>query len=148
MKIFIGSDHNGFRLKQKLMEYLARAGYDTVDEGGLSLNPEDDFTEFAARVAMAVLGSKAAESRGILICGSGQGMCMAANRFKGIRASLVWDRQEARLTRNDNDSNILCLPAHAIDAKDVDIIVETWLHTPFAAAPRYIRRNSQLDELH
>ncbi len=148
MKIFIGSDHNGFQLKTKLMEYLARAGYEVQDKGDVKFNPEDDFPEYAVHVAMAVLGSNDADARGILVCGSGQGMCMAANRFKGIRASLVWDRQEARLTRNDNDSNILCLPARAIDPKDVNIIVETWLNTAFAAAPRYVRRNQQLDELH
>jgi len=147
MKIFIGSDHNGFQVKHSLIEYLGRAGYEVEDKGDLKLNSEDDFPEFATHVAMAVLGSNDADARGILVCGSGQGMCMAANRFKGIRASLVWDRQEARLTRNDNDSNVLCLPAKAIDVNDINIIVETWLNTPFAAAPRYIRRNKQLDEL-
>jgi len=147
MKIFIGSDHHGFQVKRSLIDYLNRAGYEVEDKGDLKLNPDDDFPEFATHVSMAVLGSNDPDPRGILICGSGQGMCMAANRFKGIRASLVWDRQEARLTRNDNDSNVLCLPSRAIDSKDVNIIVETWLNAPFAAAPRYIRRNKQLDAL-
>jgi ribose 5-phosphate isomerase B len=134
-------------MKHELIEYLRRAGYEVEDKGDVKLNPDDDFPEFATHVSMAVLGSNDPDARGILICGSGQGMCMAANRHKGIRASLVWDRKEARLTRNDNDSNVLCLPAHAVEDKDVNIIVETWLNTPFAAAPRYIRRNKQLDEL-
>ena len=74
---------------------------------------------------------------------------MAANRFHGIRASLVWDEREAKLTRNDNDSNVLCLPARVLDAEgdEWQKIIDAWLDTPFAGAPRYVRRNRQLDEL-
>jgi ribose 5-phosphate isomerase B len=147
MKIYIGADHNGFHLKNKLKSYLMRAGYDVEDEGDDKLDPEDDFPIFASKVATAVLTSADKDPRGILICGSGQGMCMAANRFKGIRASTVWDRTEAKLTRNDNDSNVLCIPARVVDSKEMDLIVETWLNTPFAKAARYIRRNKQLDEI-
>lgn len=147
MKIFLGSDHAGFHLKEKVFAYLSKREYDVEDEGDKELNPEDDFPEFAQRVVIKILGED--DARGILICGSGQGMCMAANRFHGIRASLVWDESEAKLTRNDNDSNILCLPARVIEAEDIEWqkIIDAWLSTPFAAAPRYIRRNRQLDEL-
>lgn len=147
MKIFLGSDHAGFHLKEKVFAYLSKREYDVEDEGDKELNPEDDFPEFAQRVVIKILGED--DARGILICGSGQGMCMAANRFHGIRASLVWDESEAKLTRNDNDSNILCLPARVIEAEDIEWqkIIDAWLDTPFAAAPRYIRRNRQLDEL-
>ena len=84
-----------------------------------------------------------------MLCGGGQGMCMAANRFKGIRASVIWDAYEARMTRNDNDSNVLCIPARVFrnDEKGWKDILDTWLETPFAAAPRFKRRNAELDEL-
>lgn len=147
MKIFIGADHNGFGLKSKLSDYLKRAGYDIVDEGDERLDPEDDFPVFAGKVCMAVLGSDDADPRGILICGSGQGMCMAANRFKGIRASLAWDQTSAREARNDDNANVLCLPAKLLDGAQADVIVETWLNTPFANAPRFVRRLKELDEL-
>lgn len=147
MKIFLGSDHAGFHLKEKVFAHLSKRDYDVEDVGDKELNPEDDFPEFAQMVAIKVLGED--DARGILICGSGQGMCMAANRFRGIRASLVWDEREAKLTRNDNDSNILCLPASVLDQNDTEWqkIVDAWLTTPFANAARYIRRNRQLDEL-
>ena len=76
-------------------------------------------------------------------------MCMVANRFKGIRASVIWDAFEAKMTRQDNNSNVLCLPARILDEDDVAWkgIVETWLNTPYIDAPRYNRRNAQLDQL-
>jgi ribose 5-phosphate isomerase B len=147
MKIFIGADHNGFALKHKLVEYLQRAGYDIEDMGDDHLDPEDDFPTFASKTALAVLGSDDPDPRGILMCGSGQGVCMAANRFKGIRASLCWDRQSARDVRNDDNANVLCLPAKVIEASEANIIAETWLNTPFANAPRFVRRLKQLDEI-
>lgn len=146
MVIYIGADHNGYALKYKLSEYLKRAGYSVVDEGDDHLDPDDDFPVFAARVVSAMLGSDDPDPRGILICGSGQGMCMAANRHKGIRASLCWDRQSAREVRNDDNSNVLCLPGRLLEEKEADIVVETWLNTPFANAPRFVRRLQQLDQ--
>ncbi len=147
MKIYIGADHNGFAFKQDIADFLTRSGHEVVDEGGERLNPQDDFPQFAARVVAAMLGSDDIDPRGILICGSGQGMCIAANRFKGIRASLVWDLAEARMSRNDDDCNVLCLPARLMTAKEAEPIVSAWLHTPFAEAPRFKRRIQQLDQL-
>lgn len=146
MKIYIGADHNGFDLKQTLIEELTRAGYEVVDEGG-ERKPEDDFPVFAARVVGAMKASDDDDPRGILICGSGQGMCMAANRFNGIRASLVWSMEEARAARNDDDSNILCLPARYLAAKQAIQLAEAWLSTPFAGAARFKRRIRELDRL-
>jgi len=150
MKIFLGSDHNGFHLKEKLFAYLAKRGYDVADVGGKVLDPSDDFPEFAHMAALKVLGEEEGEGRAILLCGGGQGMAIAANRFRGIRASVVWDAYEAKMTRNDNDSNILCLPSRIFDdAEDAEWegIVETWLSTPFASAVRFKRRNAQIDEI-
>lgn len=147
MLIFLGSDHNGLDLKRQVKSLLERAGHDVVDEGDQKLNPEDDFPVFAARVVSAMLASDEKEPRGILICGSGQGMCMAANRFKGIRAALCWNTQEARAARNDDNSNVLCLSARSTDEAAAEEIVSVWLSTPFSGATRFIRRLKELDEL-
>ena len=149
MKIYLGSDHNGFHLKQEVFSYLVKHGYDVEDIGDETPDPNDDFPEFAQSVALKVIGSEEKDPRGILICGSGQGMAMAANRFRGIRASVVWDVHEAKMTRNDNDSNVLCLPGRSIRTEDAEWqgIIETWLNTPFLDAVRFKRRNAQLDEL-
>lgn len=149
MKIYLGADHNGFEYKQKLSEYLKKTGYEVVDEGDTALSPEDDFPQFAGKVVNAMRGDSldANETRGILICGSGQGMCMAANRFRGIRASLCWDQEEARAARNDDDSNVLCLSSRYLGYDTTAGIVHTWLMTPFAGAPRFKRRIQELDEL-
>ena len=148
MKIFLGSDHNGFHMKEHVFAYLAKHGYDVHDVGDSVPDPQDDFPEFAQAAALKVLGEED-ESRAILLCGGGQGMAMAANRFRGIRASVIWDAFEAKMTRNDNDSNVLCLPSRILEDDDAawQGIIETWLNTPFAAATRYKRRNAQLDEL-
>lgn len=128
---------------------MAKYNYDIEDVGGRELNPDDDFPQFAQAAALRVIGDGSEDPRAILICGGGQGMCMAANRFKGIRASVIWDAAEARLTRNDNNSNVLCLPARVLEGNDDAWrgIIETWLNTPYANAPRFNRRNAQLDEL-
>lgn len=145
MTIYLGADHNGFRLKEKIHAYLLEQGYEVVDKGDERFDKGDDFPMYGARVASEVLAHK--DSVGILICGSGQGMCIAANRFKGIRASLVWNEDEAHDSRNDDDSNVLCLPARQINFSEAREIVDTWMNTEFSGAARFRRRNAQLDEL-
>ncbi|OYW42078.1 RpiB/LacA/LacB family sugar-phosphate isomerase [Candidatus Saccharibacteria bacterium 32-45-3] len=150
MKIYLGADHQGFHLKEHIMAYLSKHGYDVEDVGDSVLDPADDFPLFAQSVALKVLGSDDKDPRGILICGGGQGMAIAANRFRGIRASVIWDAFEAKMTRNDNDSNVLALPARIFSETDDDVwqgIIETWLNTPYADAVRFRRRNAELDEL-
>lgn len=148
MKVYIGADHNGFELKKSLSDYLQKNGYEVVDEGGVSLAPEDDFPQFASKVVNAMRGDQdPSQARGILICGSGQGMCMAANRFKGIRAALAYDQEEARTARNDDDSNVLCLSARTMSFDKSVGVLHTWLMTPFAGANRFKRRIQELDQL-
>jgi ribose 5-phosphate isomerase B len=149
MKIFIGADHNGFQLRNMIVQYLRKAGYDVQDDGDVQLDPNDDFPIFAQKVVADMLSSDDKDPRGILICGSGQGMCMAANRFKGIRAALGYDKEAARSSRNDDDSNVLCLPARLIqqDKTAVNVLIETWLNTPFAGAPRFVRRIQEMDNI-
>ncbi|AHB42704.1 Sugar-phosphate isomerase, RpiB/LacA/LacB family [Candidatus Saccharibacteria bacterium RAAC3_TM7_1] len=149
MKIYLGADHQGFYLKERLFAYLAKHGYDVDDVGGKELDPADDFPEFAQLAAMKIIGEEDKDPRAILLCGGGQGMAMAANRFRGIRAAVIWDAFEAKMTRNDNDSNVLCLPARVLEDDEAawQGIVETWLNTPFAGAARFKRRNMQIDEV-
>lgn len=147
MKLYIGADHNGFELKRQLMDYLRHNGYDVSDEGDLTHDPEDDYPLFAAKVVTAMRASDDHNARGILICGSGQGICIAANRFKGIRASVCDNVEDARSGRNDDDTNVLCLPARIVNLSQAESIVKTWLDTGFAGAARFKRRIVQLDEL-
>jgi ribose 5-phosphate isomerase B len=149
MKIFIGADHKGFGPKKQLLDYLVKAGYDVEDIGDNTFDPDDDFPQFASIAVRKVLTSDNQDPRAILICGSGQGMMMAANRFKGIRAGLGWNAAAAKSTRNDEDSNVLAMPSELFeeDGQKAFNIVESWLNTPFAGATRYLRRNKELDNL-
>lgn len=149
MKIYIGSDHQGFHLKEAVRAWLTKNGQEVEDVGDTKLDPNDDYPQFAQKAAHRLLTSDDSDSRAILICGGGQGMAMAANRFKGIRAAVIWDAEEARMTRLDNDSNILCLPSRILDGDmhNVYTIIETWLETKFSAAPRHQRRNKELDDI-
>ena len=149
MKIYLGADHQGFHMKEKVFAYLAKHGYDIEDVGDGELDPNDDFPDFAQLAATRIIGDTGDDPRAILICGGGQGMAMAANRFRGIRAAVIWDAYEAKMTRHDNDSNVLCLPSRVVEDDEAlwKGIVETWLNTPFGAAARFKRRNAQIDEL-
>ena len=153
MKIFLGADHRGFYLKEKIFKYLKDSGYDIEDIGGFEYDPNDDFPEFARVAVSKIRANEKYDPRAILICGGAQGMGMAANRFKGIRASVVWEPEEAKWTRNDNDSNVICLPARVFDKDEAEAeakwkeTVDVWLKTPFAAAPRFVRRNKHIDEV-
>jgi ribose 5-phosphate isomerase B len=147
MKVYIGADHNGYHMRKALLEHLKKSGYDTEDDGDQQLNPEDDYPIFAAKVVSGIKASNDHDARGILICGSGQGMCMAANRFKGIRAALGYDKESVRTSRNDDDANVLCLPARVLAGDKANELVELFLQTPFAGAPRFKRRIKEIDEL-
>ena len=136
-------------MKEAVLEYLKKRDLNVEDVSGHELDPADDFPEFAHAAASRVINDASDESRAILICGGGQCMAMAANRFRGIRASVIWDAYEAKMTRNDNDSNVLCLPSRVLanDEAEWKDIIDTWLTTPFASAARYKRRNAQIDEV-
>jgi len=149
MIVFVGSDHNGFFMKKTVIDYLKKRGIQTMDVGDDKLDPDDDFPIFAAHAVTAIKTSHDKDPRAILLCGSGQGMMMAANRFHGIRAGLGWSVEAAHDIRNDEDSNVLALPSQLF--KDnrtlAQSIIDAFIDTPFAAAPRFIRRNTELDNL-
>jgi len=150
MNIYLGADHQGYYLKEKVFAYLAKHNYAVHGIGDSELDPDDDFPDFAQMAATKVIGDTDKDPRAILLCGGGQGMAMAANRFTSIRASVIWDAHEAKQTRYDNDSNVLCLPARVLSEQDDAVwkgIIETWLNTPFSNIPRFKRRNAQIDEM-
>ncbi len=150
MKIYLGADHQGFELKSKVFAYLSKNGYEVEDVGDRVLDPHDDYPQFAQEAVLKVLGSDDADPRAILICGGGQGMAIAANRFRGIRAVVIWDAHEAKMSRVDNDANVLSLPARLLtDQEEVAYgIIETWLNTKFSGASRHRRRIRELDEIY
>lgn len=145
MKIYLAADHNGFYLRKDLLNYLKRAGYDVQDDGDDRLDPDDDFPIFAAKVVNDLLSSDDSDPRGILLCGSGQGMCMAANRFRGIRACMGYSRETIKASRHDEDSNVLCLAAKVLEKDNVNMMIETFLNTPFAQLGRYQKRIQEMD---
>ena len=142
MKIYIGADHAGFRLKDKLKIYLQKLKHNVVDLGNSVYNKNDDYPLFSGKVARAV--AKNNNYSGILICGSGQGVCIAANKIRNVRAILAENTTDARLARNDDDANVLCLQGRYITDGKAKSIVKTFLGTKFGKAKRYKRR---LDEI-
>ncbi|MCL2280716.1 RpiB/LacA/LacB family sugar-phosphate isomerase [Candidatus Saccharibacteria bacterium] len=150
MVIYLGADHRGFYLKNKVFAYLTKRGYTVEDVGDKELNPDDDFPQFAAAAALKLIDEENDVDKAILICGGGQGMAMAANRFRGVRAIVATTAEDARWGRNDNDANALSLPARILDNDDDQYwqdIIDTFLMTEFSGATRHARRNRELDEL-
>lgn len=135
-------------MKQAIFAWLSKEGLDVEDVGDTAPDPKDDYPQFAQMAALKLLGDSDNDSRAIIICGGGQGMAIAANRFKGIRAAVAWDAQEAKFSRLDNDSNVLALPARILDGdfNNVKDVVSTWLDTSFSGAARHTRRIQELDE--
>lgn len=142
MKVYLAADHAGFELKNFLAEQLS-AEYEVEDLGANVLDPDDDYPAYAKQLADKIVSDHG--SRGIMVCGSGQGMAIVANRNKGVRAAIVWNEETAKETREDNDSNVLSLPARFIDQRTALAAANTWLKTPFAGTARHQRRVNQID---
>ncbi|MFH1063622.1 MAG: ribose 5-phosphate isomerase B [Candidatus Woesearchaeota archaeon] len=136
MNITIGSDHAGFKIKEKLKEYLEKKGISCDDMGTHSEEPVD-YPDYAEEVAKKVTKSGNSHKRGILICGSGTGMVIAANKVKGARAVAAYDEYTARMSREDNDTNILCLRGREFPFEKIKTITDTWLNTPFSEKKRH-----------
>ncbi len=143
MKLYLGADHRGFDLKYKISAWLTGLGSTFEDLGAHTLDPEDDYNEVAIAVSRAVKSNP--ESFGILICGSAQGMAMQANRIKGIRAAICHVPEEARIAREHNNANILCLSADRPEDPAQEIISK-FTATPYQPTARFDRRNQKLDQ--
>jgi len=147
MTIYLGTDHAGYELKNILAERLTQAGHKVEDLGAHTLEAEDDYPRYAYAVAGKVLGGND-DDRGILICGSGQGMSMAANRVNGVRAALAWSVESAEAARRDDNANVLVLPSRFVDTATAEAMVDAWLAASFNADPKYQRRLDELEELY
>ena len=143
-KIYIGSDHAGFGLKQDAMKFLENKNYSFEDMGSHEYEKDDDFPDYAAKVCEMVLKT---ESRGILICGTGIGMSIAANKYKGIRAALCYDEYVAEMSRKHNDSNILVLGGRTTKKGTALSITEKWLKTAYFPEERFVRRNEKIRDI-
>ena len=141
MKIAVGADHGGFELKQRLAHGLARQGHEVLDCGTDSTKSVD-YPDYAAAVAAAVAEGRA--ERGLLVCGTGIGMSIGANRVPGVRAAKCNDPFEARMARAHNDANVLCLGARVIDASVAEELLALFLSTPFDGG-RHEARVAKLD---
>lgn len=146
--IYIGADHRGFEKKNELMKLLADCHPGMVkveDLGAFTLAPEDDFNDPAIAVAQAVAQND--HGFGVLVCGSGQGVCMQANRFKGIRAIVAGTSEEVKTGREDDFANVLCLSGDKLTAAEMEKLVKTLCHTRPKTEEKYARRVQKLDEV-
>jgi ribose 5-phosphate isomerase B len=143
LKIYVSSDHAGFELRNRLVSQLRARGLDTEDLGPPDDEPRD-YPDEAFAVARRVQEDVLA--RGLLICGTGVGMCMAANKVRGIRAVDAWDVESARLSRAHNDANVLCLGARLLSPSHAESIVTVWLATSFEGG-RHAGRVAKLGDI-
>ena len=143
MKIFVGADYKGFAKKQKILRFLANEQYE-VDDLGTYDDSESDYNDSA--IAVSKMVRKDRGSMGILICDSAHGMTIQANRFKGIRATNCTTMESAKLAREHEDANVLCLSAHSMDDEEIRKVITTFLETKFVDLDRRIRRINRLDE--
>ena len=141
--IAIGCDHGGYYLKQDIIDFLEKNGYEYKDYGTYSYE-SCDYPVYAKKVAHAVADGEC--EKGILICGTGIGVCITANKVKGIRAALVHDCFSAKATREHNDANIVTMGARVIGPGLATEIVRIFLETPFSNEERHIRRIKQIEE--
>jgi len=156
MKIFVGSDHAGFGLKESLKGFLVEMGYEVEDKGAFEYNESDDFPDFVIPVAREV-SLHPNEVKGIVLGGSGQGEAMCANRFKNVRATVFYGNSSSvagsetsiiKLGREHNNSNVLSLGARFITEEQMKEGVREWLEAPFPEAERHLRRIKKLDTIH
>jgi len=144
MKIFIGADHRGFEFKEFLKEKLKEYNYDFEDLGNLVYDPNDDYPDFAFKIGEKVRDNP--ESLGILICGSGAGVCFAVNKVKGIRGSLALTPEMAKAMKEDDDINVLCLASDFTEKNLAWEIVRIFLETKFKNEEKYLRRIKKVED--
>ena len=137
------SDHAAYDAKEALKKHLASAGHQVVDLGTDS-TASVDYPDFAAKGAKAV--ARGEGDRGVFLCGTGLGVCIAANKVKGVRAAPIWDETSAEMSRRHNDANVACLGGRTLDGKTIERLVDLWLATPFDGG-RHAGRVAKLNAL-
>lgn len=145
MRIALGADHAGFELKEELKSFLEELGHSYQDFGAHQMQPTDDYPDFALPVAQAV--AQGQFDRGIVVCGSGVGMVIVANKVKGVRAFGATDTYTARVSRQHDDTNVLSLGARVVGPELAKEIVRAWLEADFSGAQRHLRRLKKIASL-
>lgn len=133
-------------MKEQLKKFLTKKKLEFVDVGAKKLKAGDDYPDYAKIVGKKVLQNPM-QNLGLLICRSGQGVCIVANKFPHVRAALVWNTKEAEMSRKDDMANVLCLPSDYISEKDAQKIVDVWLNTPYSSEARHVRRIKKISAL-
>ncbi len=146
MLIYIGADHRGYQLKERLKVFLKDQGYEIVDVGDEKYDEHDDYPDFASLVGRAI-SQDPLTRKGIVICRSGAGVDIVANKFRGVRSVLAFNADQAYLSRNDDDTNVLALPAEFLTDEIAHKIIEVWLQTPFSNDENCKRRLDKIGEL-
>ncbi|HLD51381.1 hypothetical protein A3K34_00255 [candidate division WWE3 bacterium RIFOXYC1_FULL_40_10] len=142
--IYIASDHGGFGLKQTIIKFLEVNNLAVEDIGPKVLSPDDDYPDYVKPLAEKIINDP--ESKGIVLCKNGVGVCMYANKFKGIRAGLSWTPEHAKTSKSDDNTNVLALPALYISEDTALRTVESWLKTQFSNEERHIRRLRKIEK--
>jgi ribose 5-phosphate isomerase B len=137
MRVFVASDHGGFKRKEEMIAFLEKQGHTVGDFGPYKLNSQDDYPDYVIPLARRVVQSR---GMGIVFCRNGQGVCIATNKVKGIRAVTGFSVKEAKTTRRDDNANVLCIPTDYVDLKTTRSIITVWLKTSFSKKARHVRR--------
>lgn len=145
MKVYIGADHRGFALKEKMKTWLTDWQYEFSDLGAYEFDPKDDYPLYAGKVG--VLVGKEEEARGVLLCGSGVGVNVATNKLDGVRASIGKNPGQVRAGRNDDNMNILVIAADYTKEDEAKEMLKAFLETKFAGKKRFVRRLSEIEKL-
>ena len=143
MKVFLGADHRGYEMKGKIKAWLAERGVEVEDMGARVYQADDDEVDYV----QAVVEAMGEDDRGILFCGTGQGMSMAANRYAHVRSMVGFRVEVAKLGREHNDANVLSVPAEWVEEEQVRAMIEVFLGSDFSGKERYVRRLRKLEEL-
>ena len=145
MKIIISCDHRGFETKQSLISILTEKGYEIEDLGPLEYNSADDYPNFIVP-AMETL-QKAEDSLGIIMCKNGVGVSILANKFKGIRAALCFNKDQAKSAKTDDNANVIALPTDFLTEKEIFEIIQVFIETPFSNLERHVRRLEKVSSI-
>lgn len=143
--IYLGYDHGGHSQRDDIRNHIKEKGYDIVDLGNTKLVPTDDYPDFAEAVALKIQHHK--DSLGILLCRSGTGVCIAANKFKGIKASLAMNKEQARMLKQDDGGNVLCLSGDFSTAEENLSYIDAFLDASYEKLEKVERRNKKIEQM-
>ncbi len=144
--LYLGADHRGFKLKERIKQVLITENISFMDCGDINYQAQDDYPDYAKKVAEKV-GSSKGKAKGLLICGSAEGVCITANKFKGVRAAIVQKEEQTKLAVQHDHANIICLPASTITPGKAKQLIRTFLKSKPSKAARHIRRINKIKKI-